>query len=148
MTLKAGRIKYRMIDENFKDVLIDGTNVFENLWTHIEFTITFGYLDQQVIDVNLPQNISIDLTNAGFNTWDAEVDLSTVLSDLKAGNCKFFPRLEDQFGAVDTTNYDVVPTKDTYELLDARKNGRFNTYTPLSFITKTPLAATPTWINR
>jgi hypothetical protein len=147
---KAGKIKYRAKEEKWETQLIDGEFVEGKLWLHLNFDLLLMYLDQQLTGDDIPDSITAD-DDFAMITFSDSVGLKSVLDDIRnaeASPIYFFPKLLDQAGTVDDTKYRVLGDKDTIDLIDARENGRFNMYTPISLKTKTPLTAYPFWINR
>ncbi len=147
---KCGKLKYRSKLEKWETQLIDGEHVEGPLWIHLTFDVLVMYLDQQLISDDIPQVLK-DEEDVTLPTFASGVTLKEVLDDIKKAEATpiyFFPKLLDQDGTVDATNYRVLGDKDTIDLIDARENGRFNMYTAISLKTKTPLTAYPSWINR
>ena len=147
--LQAGKVKYKEVPEEFTDELIDGTNVYEHLWSHLEFTVFYGYLGQQILDSEAPQSIitALSLLNPSLTVWNTKFEIDSIMNGLKSRAVTFFPMLEDEFGNVNTTNYEVVPDSASYTFLDSGHQGRFPGYSPLKFKTKNPITTTPNWIR-
>lgn len=148
IVMRAGLLKYSAKEVNFEHQLIDGEHVYASNFLHLIFTVTAGYLSQQVLrseEGDLDTDLQIE---TGYRIYTTDQPLGVILNALRAGTAEFFPRLQDQNGTSNFTKYAVVPDKKTIDLLNAKENGRFPMYTTLTFKTKTALTSYPSWINR
>lgn len=151
IVFKAGRVKYRSKENNYKAVLIDGTNVHKKNWIHLIFTVRALYLDQQLLTADLPASLAGAFFATANSAYNSMISLSQVLNIIRNSgttSTKFYPMLLDQNNTADLTAYEIVPDQDTYDLIDAKENGRFPMYTTLSLMTKTALTNYPTVFNR
>lgn len=141
----AGAVLYNALADMEDWQLSSGKRHAVFNWLDLEFTISLGYLDQQL--------------NAGtsYALQDGQTTISaaptagiiTVLNALLTEEVELYPLLEDNAGGVnETTKYKVLLADGRQTLLDARTNGRFTPYTPIKLITQTPLSSYPTWLNR
>ena len=148
---KAGELKYEFVETLNKWNLIDGTYVVDKRYRHIKFKILLQYLGQQNTTVaGLPTTLTEQFGDTLEALETTELSLSALLTffGVPGEDIWFYPRLVDQFDAVDTTYYPVVCDQKSFSIMDAKKNGRFPMYLPITFQTITPVATYPTWINR
>lgn len=142
----AGAFTYKPIEDLQTWQYSNGQNGFNLNGLHLEFTLDLGYLDQQ-----LNAGVSYTLPDTTVYASAASVGLADVLNALANSNTQdlfYWPMLVDSRDQVHNDNYQVLKTGSDFKIVEAKRAGRFQTFVPISFITKTQLTEYPDWVNR
>lgn len=149
IVLKAGRLRYRLKPERYQTQLTNGQLVSFTKWHHIEFTIDYGFLDQQCTRAICKKELLHELCIGDHHlVWEVEIPIAEFLNELEAGKIQFYPNLHNSDGFVDITNIPVQCNYKNIDLVNARRNGRYPLQIPINFQTINPYSAVPSWVNR